>query len=234
MKKSEAFVTVNRCSNLSRSRSRWLTLSEAAQKLGVHATTLRRWADEGAIRCLRTPGGHRRFLEADVHAFIRSQIDSVDQRPSGELERALILHTRHEMESKNPGDVAWLTAFDEEERAARRESGRRLVGLAIQFTSRSKGHEKVLDDGRRTGRQYGWDAAEHGLSLVDTAQAFLFFRETLISSAQGALPARHWYDEESAYIRRGLGQFLDEVLLAAIAAYEERRWSSDRGSLGPE
>ena len=41
----------------------WLTLSEAAEQLGVHPTTLRRWADNGDIPVSVTPGGHRRFLE---------------------------------------------------------------------------------------------------------------------------------------------------------------------------
>ena len=40
---------------------RWLTLSQAAQELGVHLTTLRRWADNGDIPVMLTPGGHRRF-----------------------------------------------------------------------------------------------------------------------------------------------------------------------------
>lgn len=199
----------------------WLTLSQAADTLGIHATTLRRWADEGIIRCFRTPGGHRRFLEEDLYTYVRSQIEFGQLKAPRELERALVLHTRHELESKGLGKAAWLSAFDEEERTARRLSGRRLVGLAIQFTSRSTGREAVLDAGRRMGRHYGRDAAEHGLSLVDTARAFLFFREALISSAQPVLPARAQYDTEDAHIRRSLGEFLDQVFVAALGAYEQ-------------
>lgn len=45
-----------------------LRLSEAAAYLYVHPDTLRRWADQGKVRCVRTPGGERRFAIADLEA----------------------------------------------------------------------------------------------------------------------------------------------------------------------
>ena len=48
----------------------WLSLDEAAKRLSVHPATLREWADKGQIRTFRTPGGHRRFSEADVAAQV--------------------------------------------------------------------------------------------------------------------------------------------------------------------
>jgi excisionase family DNA binding protein len=200
---------------------RWLTLSQAAEILGVHATTLRRWADEGQIRCLRTPGGHRRFREQDLRAFVSAQLESADVGAPGELEQTLVHRARQEMASTNPAETAWRAAFDEVERASRRASGRRLVGLAIQFTSRSTGREAILEEGRRIGRQYGQDAAQRGLPLVDTTRAFLFFREALIRSARPGLSTRGQYDAEDVHIHRSLREFLDQVFFAAMAAYEE-------------
>ena len=38
-----------------------LTSAEAASRLGVAVSTLKRWADHGRIEHVRTVGGHRRF-----------------------------------------------------------------------------------------------------------------------------------------------------------------------------
>jgi MerR family transcriptional regulator, light-induced transcriptional regulator len=39
---------------------------EVAALLQVTETTIKRWADESVLRCVRTPGGHRKFLLSEV------------------------------------------------------------------------------------------------------------------------------------------------------------------------
>lgn len=46
-----------------------LSTRDAARLLGVGATSVKRWADAGMLRCVRTPGGHRRFSRAAVEAL---------------------------------------------------------------------------------------------------------------------------------------------------------------------
>jgi len=43
---------------------------EVAAMFGVNAKTVARWAKEGRIRCIRTPGGHMRIYAEDVRALI--------------------------------------------------------------------------------------------------------------------------------------------------------------------
>jgi excisionase family DNA binding protein len=47
-----------------------LTPKEVGAQLGYHEDTIKRWADQGKILCFRTPGGRRRFRQADVDRFL--------------------------------------------------------------------------------------------------------------------------------------------------------------------
>lgn len=212
-------------SGSSMSPPNWLSLSQAARMLGIHPTTLRRWSDEGAIRCLRTPGGHRRFLRRDLDAFLETQIEDPSPEPPDVLTQSIVRQARRKIETRQFSSTSWYAAFSESECAARRESGRRLLGLAIQFTSRTGGRERILEEARCIGREYGRDAADRGLSLVETTRALMFFREALISAARPGLSTRGNYDTEDVRIHRNLRQFLDQVFFAAMAGYERNRRS---------
>ncbi len=43
-----------------------LTISEAARRVGVHANTLRSWADKGLVKAIRLPSGYRRFTAEEI------------------------------------------------------------------------------------------------------------------------------------------------------------------------
>lgn len=49
----------------------YLDISTAAQRLSVCKETLRRWDRKGTITSYRTPGGYRRFLEADINKILQ-------------------------------------------------------------------------------------------------------------------------------------------------------------------
>lgn len=51
-------------------RQEWLTSGQVAERLGVHVTTINRWADRGELKCWKTPGGRRRFTLDDVEQFM--------------------------------------------------------------------------------------------------------------------------------------------------------------------
>lgn len=49
-----------------------LRCGEAAELLGIHPNTLRKWANRGILKCFRiTPRGDRRFRKQEVEAFLK-------------------------------------------------------------------------------------------------------------------------------------------------------------------
>jgi len=56
---------------------RLLRPAEVAAIFGVNAKTVARWAKEGRIRSLRTPGGHTRIYAEDVRAIVAGRDEPV-------------------------------------------------------------------------------------------------------------------------------------------------------------
>lgn len=199
----------------------WLSLTDAGELLGVHPATIRRWADSGDIPHFRTPGGHRRFRTADLVAWMGDRRTVGLVPPSHALLQNVVGLTRREMAQRNVSGESWYVAFDQGAgREQMRDTGRRLLGLAIQFTSRAHDHEPILQEGRRIGEFYGQQSASHGVSLVSMLQAFFFFRESLLRAARPGQANPGVYDVEDVRIHRQLRHFLDEVMYACLASYE--------------
>lgn len=55
-----------------RPRGTLWTVSEAAEYLGVSASSLRAWSDAGRVPVYRTPGGQRRYKVDDLDRFFDS------------------------------------------------------------------------------------------------------------------------------------------------------------------
>ena len=54
--------------------SEYLTVGQAATLLNVHPNTVRRYVDQGLIRCLRFgPRGHRRIFRSDIDQLVSDQ-----------------------------------------------------------------------------------------------------------------------------------------------------------------
>jgi excisionase family DNA binding protein len=185
----------------------WLTLEQASRRLGVHASTLRRWVDQGDITALRTPGGHRRFALSDLERFERERRQQPPPQ-NGQLsaDKALV-RTRQGIPQQR-----WLASFDEDERQASRELGRRLIGLMLQHVAaRDEGRELLLE-ARAIGEQHGRNGLARGHSLDDLLQAVSFFRRAMLEVALGQVHHRSASQEESnLLLLRRIDGLLNEV-----------------------
>ncbi len=46
------------------------TTEDVSRMFHVSKSTIKRWTDEGKLRCFKTPGGHRKFNLSSVYDFI--------------------------------------------------------------------------------------------------------------------------------------------------------------------
>lgn len=59
----------------------FMTPGEVSAMLRVDANTVARWANDGRITAVRTPGGHRRYLASEVYALARGLFRVEDREP---------------------------------------------------------------------------------------------------------------------------------------------------------
>jgi excisionase family DNA binding protein len=196
-----------------------LTLAEAAARLGVHPTTLRRWADQGDVLVMVTPGGHRRFPVAEVERLRGIDTRGADERAVARhlVERALATTRVHLPEQAGAG---WVAGYDDRERSEKRESGRRLMGLLQTYLGGDAGgRAEALESARTLARAYARDAADHGLGLTDLLRAVTFFRDqTLEGVFAGGDPGVDADAARTALQR--VNTFYNEVLLAGAPVFE--------------
>ena len=197
----------------------WLSLSEAAVQLGVHPSTLRRWADRGDIPVMRTPGGHRRFSVADVHRFSAEQ-KAVPSPQGIEFAWAGKALTRvRERLSENAG-AQWIAGYTEEERSEYRDLGRRLMGVAMHFIAENTPSDELLEEAAAIGHTQATLAIERNLSLTQTLKASLLFKDALFDVAFQLPEHARPNPEASARLLRGINTLLNTVQLEIGKTYE--------------
>lgn len=201
------------------STDRWLDLAEAAEYLGVHFTTLRRWADAGDVPCIRTPGGRRRFAVADLDQFVKGLRQSARSMVAGPLESRALDMARQNLQAGAANHGMLFAQFGEEQRARFKNSGQHLLGLLIQYGSRQDSGETFLEEARRLAAGYGAVCCQAGLTVSDTIKTFLYFGHSMLSTVEQAGAVNGPHDEEGRRLYQRMNEFLDAVLLATVDSY---------------
>lgn len=203
-----------------------LSVSAAADLLGVHVVTIRRWTDDGKLPEVRTPGGHRRIPRAAIDRLLRegtAERAPVSLPAVGDLtdqawaEHALV-HTRFEVRS-HP-ETAWNQALSDDERAESRESGRRLMGLLLQHVAGGGDEEARWEEVRRLARRYAGQMRARGLSQSAALRATLFFRDALTESTAYYPHLHEQSPTEQVALVRKVNAFMNEVQVAIAESYE--------------
>ena len=193
----------------------WLTLGEASRMLGVDPDTLRRWADNGKVEVLKTPGGHRRFLRVSIEGMLprpRRSLSAIGEAPD---------RVAAEFRKRVRSDLAtqdWTRHFDETSLRWFRERGMRMSDLLIGHldAGRRPGHQTQLDQAAALGREYGVEAKRQGLSLGEATQAFLFFRARFLAEIASVARRRSLEPKPAAALFAEADRALDIVILALM------------------
>ena len=196
----------------------WLSLSEIAEILGVHPSTVRSWSDQGRMPVHRTQGGHRRYRRSEIDLWMHSRQVKVPEESHLVIQNAL-KRIRIQIGEGRLESETWYQKLDDKARNQYRSSGRALLqGLFGYLASDGE----VSDaDARSLGYEYASRGWRHGLCSAEATQAFLFFRNLLLDSMlavfeAAAVQSPHaWSD-----MFRKINAFTDQIQITLLETYD--------------
>jgi len=198
-------------------KDKWLSLSAAADVLGVHPSTVRNWADQGRLPVHRTQGGHRRFLHSELDLWNQSQRVNHPDETTVVIQNALG-YTRLQISEGMLSKQEWYGRLDENARAAYRHRGRELMRGLMKFMTADD--DSAVAEAKNQGYQHASLSRRYGLSVSEAVQAFLFFRIVLIESMLSVYESAAvsspfvWGD-----MLRKTNSFTDKILLTLLDSY---------------
>ncbi len=200
--------------------SDWVSLGPASRLLGVDPDTLRRWADAGRIRAYATPGGHRRFSQADLERLaaarrpVKRPLASLGATPD-RVSRAYARSYRAD------GSTPGLDRFEADARTALRSEGRRLVAVLLAYLDAVRPADLARWESEAMGL-IGATArrlADSGATTSEVVEIYLRARQPLLGEL-GALGRRRALEatQLAALFERAVG-LLDRLLLHLVATH---------------
>jgi excisionase family DNA binding protein len=196
----------------------WLSLSKAAQLLGVHPGTVRNWSDQGVLPVHRTKGGHRRYRREEVELWMQSQ-RATGQNGLDLMVQTALRNTRFKISEGSLNEEAWYNKLDNEAREQYRHSGRAMVQGLIGYIG-SNGNI-AESEARALGYEYASRARRYNLSMVEATNAFLFFRNVLVESMLAVYEAASVRSPNAwSELLRKVNAFTDKILTTLLESYE--------------
>lgn len=204
--------------------SKWLSLTQAANQLGIHPTTLRRWADNGDIPVYVTPGGHRRFLETDITDFLGDQHPNTPSTAGQVWATSALVATQQRL--RNNSHTQWLESFDEAQRQEKRQLGQRLLGLIMQHISMPDDDKSLLIEARSIADLYAENCIASKLTAAQGLEIVLFFRDSMSEVALQMPQVANFDDAKRLRLMRKINQVFNFIQLCLVEYYEQEELES--------
>ncbi|MBA2520616.1 MAG: helix-turn-helix domain-containing protein [Chloroflexia bacterium] len=207
----------------------WLSIHDACVLLGVDPSTLRRWSDSGKVPVFRTPGGHRRYVEADLRRLIGEGPSPRERtRVSRQTLTDRSLSGYEDEYLRAVRERPWFRSYGTENQDEHRRLGRRLVDLAVRYAASAPNagdRASLLVEGLQIGEHYGRSGADHGLTPAETVEAFLYFRYPVFRAVTSMIEEEELATRRAIRLYGEISNFMDQVLTATVQSHEvaERR-----------
>jgi excisionase family DNA binding protein len=196
----------------------WLSLSDVADRLGVHPSTVRAWSDQGVLPVYRTQGGHRRYLLDEINLWLETSRESKEVEPAYAL-RHVLKRIRFEIAENRLAEESWYQKLDEGARHQYRMSSKTLMQSLASYLS-AEGNEAIAE-ARSLGYEYASRGRRYGLNLLDATGAFLFFRNLLIEAMTSVyLDSRVADIEAWGEMLSRIHAFTDQTMLSLMETYQ--------------
>lgn len=196
----------------------WLSLSDVAERLGVHPSTVRAWSDQGILPVYRTQGGHRRYLLDEINLWLETSRQNKEVEPARAL-RHVLNRIRFQIGENRLAEERWYQKLDEDARYQYRMSGKSLLQSLANYLS-AEGSDAIAE-ARSLGYEYASRGRRYGLCLLDATRAFLFFRNLLIESMTSVyLDSRVADIEAWGEMLTRIHAFTDQTMLSLMETYQ--------------
>ena len=200
----------------------WLSLSAAAELLGVHPSTIRLWSDKGLLPVHRTQGGHRRYKRQEVMLWAQTAREVRTVQPEDMMQSA-IRNVRMQVTEGKLEAEPWYKKLDEEARIQYRQSSRSLFQGLMNYLA-STNEEAAF----AVGYEYASRARRYNLSYVDATRAFLFFRNVLLESvmkvySEANIPSGKAWEEMLGKMHT----FTDQILISLLDTFKALETNSN-------
>jgi hypothetical protein len=201
----------------------WLPLGQASRLVGVDPGTLRRWADDGRVTVLLTPGGHRRFERRSLARLVHpARPGSAGASSLGVTpERLAAAYRRSYRSARSAEGRDARAAVAEADRDGFRERGRALVAALVGHLDATdpRSRAATLEEAAAVARDLGARLGAGGIDVTRAVRLFVAARRPFLAEL-GALARRRIHDPaQLTRLYEHASDALDRCLLAFIDAH---------------
>ena len=186
--------------------------------LGVNEATLRQWSNEGQVRVIITPGGHRRYYPEELKRLIssRHKMPSLKEFTDQFTETTVI----HQELAGSVSHQNWCRKLTVSQNQVLMALGQGMLNLMLQYLTVPSRRPETLELAHAKGEEFGVAAAHMNLSLTDSVETFTRHRSHVMHFIVHVLSQKTAHSKRTAEALALVTELMDEALVAMVTAHQ--------------